>query len=101
MIGDSRRYGCGRLRRHCAPKIAVNIVNRIFIFFDEDRSPDNSDGISIEPPMQSAMDAAITLQPELSPSELSMALPENLSPPLRAERFHNGGLLISRARGDD
>ena len=49
----SRRDGCGR---HCAPKLAVNIVNRIFTFFDEDRSPENSDGTSIEPPMQSAMD---------------------------------------------
>ena len=75
----------GTVRR----KISVNIVNRTFTFFDEDRSPDNSDGISIEPPMQSAMDAAITLQPELSPSELPMALSENLSPSLRAERLHN------------
>jgi hypothetical protein len=60
----SNRDGCSRLGPHCAPNIAVNIVNRIFTFFDEDRSPDNSDGISIEPPMQSAMDSAIALRPE-------------------------------------
>ena len=64
----SRRDGRGR---HCALKIAVNIVNRIFTFFDEDRSPDNSDGTSIEPPMQLAMDSAIALRPELTPKRIA------------------------------
>ena len=56
---------------HCTPNIAVNIVNRIFTFFDEDRSPDNSDGISIEPPIQAAMDSAIALRPELTPKRIA------------------------------
>ena len=40
--GATAAVGWGR---QCAPNIAVNIVNRIFTFFDEDRSLDNSDGI--------------------------------------------------------
>ena len=62
--GATAAVGSGR---PCARKIAVNIVNRIFTFFDEDRSPDDSDGISIEPLMQSAMEPAMALQPELTP----------------------------------
>jgi len=67
---DTRPCKLRRLRVGSADAVRgnrCNHVNRIFTVFDEDRSPDDSDGISIELPMQLIRDSAMALQPELTP----------------------------------
>ena len=59
--------GCGSAGPTLYPGNRCNHVNRIFTVLDEDRSPDDRDGISIELPMQLIRDSAMALQPELTP----------------------------------